>query len=240
MIRFVEQTGSTNADLIAQLRGGEYFPEGDWLVANRQTQGRGRQGREWLDGAGNFMGSTVVHQRFGDPNAATLALLAGLTLHETLAIKLPPDTGLMLKWPNDVLAGDAKLAGILLEGFDSATIIGIGANLKSTPALTDRSAISLAQLGIEIDRDSFAHDLAKQFDLELERWRSIGLPPLMRRWHAAAHPVGTQLTVLDPASGPQTGEYAGLSSDAALKLRLADGTCRVIHAGEVLLGRGDE
>ncbi|RYY32451.1 MAG: biotin--[acetyl-CoA-carboxylase] ligase, partial [Sphingomonadales bacterium] len=54
MIRTVPETGSTNADLLAALRGGELVGEGDWLVADRQTAGRGRQGREWFDGAGNF------------------------------------------------------------------------------------------------------------------------------------------------------------------------------------------
>ena len=60
MIQTVAETGSTNADLAARLRSGERVGEGDWLVADRQVAGRGRQGRPWSDGAGNFMGSTVV------------------------------------------------------------------------------------------------------------------------------------------------------------------------------------
>ena len=78
MIRTVAQTGSTNADLAARLAAGDVVPEGDWLVADRQTAGRGRQGRPWSDGAGNFMGSTVVHPGPGDPPVPTLALVAGL------------------------------------------------------------------------------------------------------------------------------------------------------------------
>ncbi|MBQ95040.1 MAG: biotin--[acetyl-CoA-carboxylase] ligase, partial [Actinobacteria bacterium] len=74
MIRFVTETGSTNSDLAAQLRAGETVAEGQWLVADRQLSGRGRQGRTWFDGRGNFMGSTAVHIAPRDPNPATLAL----------------------------------------------------------------------------------------------------------------------------------------------------------------------
>ena len=74
MIAFAEQTGSTNADLAAALRAGEGWAEGRWLVARRQTAGRGRQGREWFDGAGNFMGSTVVRLGEHFPAPATLSL----------------------------------------------------------------------------------------------------------------------------------------------------------------------
>ena len=78
MIRFVTETGSTNTDLASELRAGMAVPEGEWLVADRQVSGRGRQGRAWFDGYGNFMGSTVVHLSPRDPNPATLALVAGV------------------------------------------------------------------------------------------------------------------------------------------------------------------
>ncbi|HNJ48148.1 MAG TPA: biotin--[acetyl-CoA-carboxylase] ligase, partial [Novosphingobium sp.] len=102
MIRFIPETGSTNADLAARLSAGEAVPEGEWLVADRQSAGRGRQGRTWFDGMGNFMGSTVVRPGPGDPPISTLALVAGLAVHETVAPLIPPPQRAMLKWPNDV------------------------------------------------------------------------------------------------------------------------------------------
>lgn len=230
MITRVPETGSTSADLAARLRGGDVVPEGSWLVADRQTAGRGRLGRTWSDGAGNFMGSTVVRPGFGDPEAASLALLAGLAVHAAVSEHLPPDHPAVLKWPNDVLIGRAKLAGILLEREGEAVIVGVGVNLASAPTLLDRETISIASLGAAPSRDSFAENLALHFDLELERWRNYGLEPLIRRWLAAAHPLGTELV-----SDGLKGVFAGLTSEGALQLRLADGSLRTIHAGEVNL-----
>lgn len=235
MIQTVPETGSTNADLAARLVAGEVVAEGDWLIADRQTAGRGRQGRSWFDGHGNFMGSTVVRPCAGDPPAASLALLSGLALHEVVAPLIPPPSTALLKWPNDLMIGAAKLAGILLEQVGDAVIVGIGVNLAQAPSVEGRETVALSAFGPSPDRDHFAASLARQFDLELERWRSFGLDQLIRRWAAAAHPLGTPLAVGEPGEVPLEGRFAGLATDGALQLSLGDGTTRTIHAGEVRL-----
>lgn len=204
--------------------------EGAWLVADRQSAGRGRQGRDWLDGAGNFMGSTVVRLAPGDPPPSSLALVAALSLHDTLA-PLLGDASPMLKWPNDVLVNGAKLAGILLEREGEAVIVGIGVNLAAAPDLPDRPTVSLAALGGNLSRDAFAEALASAFARDLERWRRYGLGPIVARWLAAGHPVGTPLRAEDGVSGT----FVGLSDEGALQLRLPDGTTRIVHSGEVTL-----
>lgn len=233
MITVVPETGSTNADLLAALRAGERVRDGDWLIADRQTAGRGRQGREWFDGAGNFMGSTIVRVTPGDPPPASFALAVGLALYETAVPLLPDPAALRLKWPNDVTYAGAKLAGVLLEREGDALVVGIGVNLAAAPRIEGRETIALAELGPAPDRDYFAASLAAVFKAELERWRSYGLDPLVRRWQAAAHPPGTPLTVAPPGEEPLTGVFDGLTQDGALRLRLADGTARVMHAGDV-------
>jgi BirA family transcriptional regulator, biotin operon repressor / biotin---[acetyl-CoA-carboxylase] ligase len=235
VIRFVTETGSTNSDLAAQLRAGEPVPEGQWLVADRQVAGRGRQGRNWSDGSGNFMGSTVVHIAPRDPNPATLALVAGVAAYEAVSKILADPSQLRLKWPNDLMLGDAKLAGILLERERDAIIVGMGVNLAAAPELPDRKTIALSALGPAPDRDHFAQSLASAFDLEVERWRTYGLEPLTRRWTAVAHPLGTPLVVQPPGEDRLQGGFAGLTVDGALTLRLADGSTRAIHAGDVML-----
>ena len=235
MIRTVPETGSTNADLLAALRDGEPLHEGDWLVADRQSAGRGRQGRGWHDGHGNFMGSTAVRISPRDPAPATLALVAGVAAYEAVSPVLAEPGKLRLKWPNDLMLGDAKLAGILLEREGDRIIVGMGVNLAAAPDLPDRKTVALAELGPAPDRDMFARTLAEAFDRELERWRTYGLEPLTRRWASVAHPPGTRLTVQPPGEERIEGAFAGLTPDGALSLRLADGSTRVIHAGDVML-----
>ena len=142
-----------------------------------------------------------------------------------------------LKWPNDVMIAGAKLAGILLERQGDAIVVGVGVNLAAAPQLPDRATVALNQFGPAPDRDGFAELLANAFAVELERWRSYGLEPMIRRWESAAHPKGTSLTVVPPGESPVRGLFAGLSADGSLILRLADGQSRVIHAGDVMLAK---
>ena len=237
MIEVLKEAGSTNAEALARLAAGERVPEGHWIVADRQTAGRGRLGRQWHDGAGNFMGSTVVHLRPGDPPAQTLALVAGLAVAEVIARHLPSPVRAMLKWPNDVLVDGAKLCGVLLERAGDAVVVGIGANLAFAPRLAERATTALARFGTAPDRDAFAGELAASFALEVERWRAHGLAPMLARWQAAAHPVGTPLAVQRSADALLEGTFAGLSADGALQLRLGDGTTLTIHSGEVNFAR---
>ena len=102
--------------------------EGDWLVALEQDAGRGRQGRQWVSETGNFFGSTIVQLGAGDPPPPSLSLAAGLALIEAVDVAVP-DLPLMLKWPNDLLLGTAKLAGILLERSGDRVVVGFGLNL---------------------------------------------------------------------------------------------------------------
>ncbi len=243
-IRTVAETGSTNADMLTLARGG--VEEGVWLRAERQNGGRGRQGRAWASPVGNLYTSTLVRLRASDPQAATLALVTAVALEEVVRAYLPPrhsregenDRGksqLQLKWPNDLLLDGAKLSGILLEGAGDAVVIGIGVNLAHHPTGLDRPATSLAAHGVTPDPADFLDTLVEAFALWLARWRGEGLAPIRARWLERAHPAGTALTARLPDGSATDGLFAGLDSDGALILRLADGTTRVIHAADVFL-----
>src|SRR4051812_4985588 len=119
--RVVAETGSTNDDVAALARAGA--PEAMWLRAERQTGGKGRQGRAWASPPGNLYASTLVRLRPRDPPAPTLALAAAVALHEA-AEAFAPDAPLVIKWPNDLVVHGAKLAGILLEREGEAVVAG--------------------------------------------------------------------------------------------------------------------
>ena len=202
--------------------------EGLWLLAERQTGGKGRQGRAWTSPPGNLYASTLVRLRPGDPPAATLALVAAVALHETVSLHA---AGVLIKWPNDLVSGSAKLAGILLERADDAVVIGFGVNLAQHPEDLDRPATGVAALaGAAPEPGELLETLSDAFARWLGRWRSEGLAPVRRAWLAAAHPPGTALD----AAGEQ-GLFDGLDESGALRLRLADGSVRIIHAGDVFL-----
>ena len=235
MIRIVAETGSTNADLLG---AGDGAVEGDWLVALRQSAGRGRAGRAWHDGAGNFMGSTAVRLRPDDPPAQTLALVTGLAAFDAVSGWVAD--GLMLKWPNDLLLDGAKLGGVLLERQRDVVVVGVGVNLAHAPEVADRRTTALDARVTAPDAHAFAEAIAAQFAARLAQWRGGGWPRLREDWLARAHPEGTPLTVHDRDGAPISGDFAGLGADGAALLRLADGTTRPIHAGDVeLIGDGD-
>lgn len=233
-IRTVAETGSTNADVLALTAAGA--EEGLWLRAERQTAGRGRQGREWVSPVGNLHASTLVRLRAGDPGAATLALVAGVALAEVVEATLIHARKFErphLKWPNDLLLGNAKLSGILLERASDAVVIGFGVNVAHHPDLPDRPTTSLSANGVAVDAAELLSALAEHFAEGLARWRYKGLDRVRERWLAAAHPLGTPLTARLPDGTVLDGAFDGLASDGALLLRLADGSRRVIHAGDV-------
>jgi BirA family biotin operon repressor/biotin-[acetyl-CoA-carboxylase] ligase len=227
-IRFVESTGSTNADLLVDSSA----VEGEWLVALSQTAGRGRQGREWLTMRGNFFGSTLVQLGPADPPAQSLSLVSGLALIEALDAAVP-GLALLLKWPNDLLLDRAKLAGILLERQGDRVVAGFGVNLASAPSIDGRVA---THLGCKITAEAFAPLIAAAMTRMLALWRSSAPPDLARAWLARAHPVGTELSVHGGDSVPVQGRFDGIDSDGTLRLRLPDGTVRAIHAADVSLG----
>jgi len=253
VIRTVAETASTNADMLAAAQSG--VAEGVWLRAERQTAGRGRQGRTWVSPVGNLYASTLVRLRPTDPPAPTLALVVAVAVEEAVRTHLeagtPPSgsparngsggsewdrvAGLTLKWPNDLLFAGGKLAGILLERAGELVVAGVGINLRHRPELPDRATACLADCGVTVEASDLAGTLADAFARWLALWRGEGVAPVRARWLERAHPAGTALTVRLPDATEVAGLFDGLDAGGALILRLAAGERRVIHAGDVFL-----
>lgn len=235
MIEVVAETQSTNADLVRRLGAGEYVPEGYWLRALRQTAGRGRRGNEWIAADGNLACSTVVNLHGEHAPVHTLAFVAALAVHDVVVADLGSADGCLLKWPNDVLVGGAKICGVLLERVGDHVVAGIGINVESAPELPSRITTSLRATGSTSDAAAVIAHLAAHFSARLMQWRVEGLDVVLADWQRRASPLGTPLMVTLDEEETVRGAFAGLDPDGALRLRLAGGTLRVIHAGDVSL-----
>jgi BirA family transcriptional regulator, biotin operon repressor / biotin---[acetyl-CoA-carboxylase] ligase len=208
--------------------------EGDWLVALRQEGGRGRHGRPWEAVEGNFFGSTLVQLRADDPSAPSLALAAGLSLIEAVEVAAP-DAPLSLKWPNDLMLGDAKLAGILLERSGDRVVAGFGVNLAGAPSISGRKTAALKP-DQSIAPQAFAPLIAGKFAQLLAMWRAADPAAFAKAWLARAHPVGTVLEVHSAPGERVRGTFDGIEADGAMRLKRADGMIDIIRAGDVSLG----
>jgi BirA family biotin operon repressor/biotin-[acetyl-CoA-carboxylase] ligase len=208
--------------------------EGDWLVALRQDGGRGRHGRPWDSVEGNFFGSTLVQLTPADPPAPSLALAAGLALIEAVEVAAP-DISLSLKWPNDLMVGDAKLAGILLERSGDRVVAGFGVNLACAPPIAGRKTAAL-KAEQSIAPQAFAPLLAGKFSQLLAVWRAADPAVFAQAWLARAHPIGTALEVHSAPGERVRGTFDGIEADGAMRLKRADGMIDIIRAGDVSLG----
>lgn len=204
-------------------------------MALAQSAGRGRQGRQWQSPSGNFHGSTLVRLHPGDPPPQTLALVAAIAAHDAVRVASEGRIIPQLKWPNDLLVGGAKLAGILLERSGDAVIVGIGVNLAQAADLPDRRTVALAGLGVVVTVEAFAPMLAECFSTALDKWRTGSLSVTIADWCARAHPRGTPLTLSEGPDAGLTGAFDGLEEDGGLRLALADGRILRIVGGEVAL-----
>lgn len=232
----LERVGSTNDEAKTLARGG--VAAGTLVWAKEQTAGRGRRGRLWLSPPGNLYLSLIVRPGGAPAEAAQLGFVAALGLGEALLEVAGPALSLAYKWPNDVLVGNRKLAGILLEsetggrGAVDFVIIGIGVNLASKPENVEFPATSLALEGFaDIAPMVLLRAFVRHFDAWATRWRQDGFAPVRSAWLGRAGGLGDDIRV---RLGRATlcGRFLDLDADGALVLDAA-GARRRIAAGDV-------
>jgi BirA family biotin operon repressor/biotin-[acetyl-CoA-carboxylase] ligase len=233
-VLFFNRIGSTNDVALARAAGGD--AEGDVVIADEQTAGRGRRGHRWHSPPGSGLYVSIVlrpsREKTGDTRATSLVTLAaGVALAE--AVEATTALRADIKWPNDLLVGRRKLCGILAEsaaGDSGCVVLGYGLNINATawPPGLDRVTSIESELGRAVDRAALCaetivavarryRDLsAGRFDAILDAWRSRS--PSSR---------GTRVEWDTPA-GPQTGMTDGIDDQGALLVRMADRVERVV------------
>lgn len=243
-----ETVGSTNDEAKALARAGA--AAGTVVWAQEQTSGRGRRGRAWASPRGNLYLSLIARPGSAPAGAAQLGFVAALGLGDAILRLTGPALPLRYKWPNDLLIGGRKCAGVLLEselsgGGGSAgavdfVVIGIGVNLVSKPEDVEFPATSLAEQGAAaIAPTTLLQACVEHFDAWATRWRCGGFAPVRRAWLArAAAGIGDEVRVR-LATDMLSGRFLDLDSDGALLIEAAGGR-RLIAAGEVfpVQGRG--
>lgn len=211
-----------------------------WVVAARQSDGRGRQGRVWTSPPGNLYASLLLVDPVAPARAPQLGFVAGVALAEAVAACAEPASPVLIKWPNDLVHDGAKLAGILVEGgrcHDGrfACVLGFGVNRLSHPEglpypATDLFSIARSRPGL----DTLMETLSARFADALDRFdRGRGFSVIRDDWLGHALPAGTPITVSTP-SVRADGVFETIDAGGRLVLTTGSGTV-TIDAGDVFL-----
>lgn len=222
----LQRIDSTNAEALR--RAAEGAPHGTVVTAEEQTAGRGRRGRSWLPAPGNLYMTVLVRPPEGCATAQ-LSFVAAVALGEAL----DPETDFRFKWPNDLLVGGRKIAGILIEADEGAAAVGIGVNAARTP---DGVSDTAADLGGRVDAPGLCAKACTAFEAWYRRWLEEGFGPVREAWLSRAIGIGEDVAARS-ARGTVTGRFDRLTAEGALVLVDASGTEREISAGEIFFGR---
>jgi len=267
-VRSFETLDSTNLEAMRLGRAGERGPL--WVVSTHQGAGRGRRGRAWSTPRGNLAASLLRVSSLSPARAATLGFVAGLALERALRSVAPGanffaaglDGGTVdvdavlddrrvrasrkpmrfaLKWPNDVLADGAKLAGILLESElvddgSRVVVVGIGVNVVAAPSDAPYPATSLKALGFAVKAEALFQALSESW-VEMESvWdEGRGMARLRELWLASATGLGAPIAV-EIGGAVTRGVFETIDDAGQLVLRKPDGSRQAIAAGEVHFG----
>jgi BirA family biotin operon repressor/biotin-[acetyl-CoA-carboxylase] ligase len=245
-----DEIGSTNTEALAAAAAGD--PGGIWFAALQQTAGRGRRGRAWQSTPGNLAASLLVIPDTDPDMIATLGFVAGVALAKALGTILPQGmvqsgetwdgrARVALKWPNDVLADGAKLAGILLEAARTrdgrqAIVIGIGVNVVAAPSDLPYPATSLRTLGIERSAEDVFEALSEAWVEAFGLWADgRGIGAVLDLWRHSAAGLGAPVAVTQDGV-VRNGIFETIDSAGRLIMRDDEGARITITAGDVHFG----
>jgi BirA family biotin operon repressor/biotin-[acetyl-CoA-carboxylase] ligase len=222
-----ETIGSTSDE--ARRLAASGAPHGTVVHADEQAAGRGRFGRTWFSPPGNLYLSVLLRLDLPAGRDSDLSFVSALAVADTVDALLPKQIRSALKWPNDVLVDDGKIAGILIETIDGAQIIGIGLNVLEAPRNAPYKTATLVAAGgiatVDGARDILLDSLAKH----LGAWTEHGFEPIRTAWLARAHPIGTALRA-SVGGRSEEGLFAGLDEWGAMLLDTPEGRKRIIAA----------
>ncbi len=235
-VEILEETGSTMDE--ARTRAAAGVPGPVWVMARRQTSGRGRRGNVWRDPGGNLAATLLLRPKMGAKDAARLSFVSSLAVADMLGA-LAPDKRIQTKWPNDALIEGGKVSGILLESEGQGdhlewVAVGIGVNLAAAPPRAEDAAfapVCVADRAPPPRPEAALEMLAASWD----RWTSVHATQGFGPIRAALLPRAARLGEIIEARGPDgvhRGMFADLDADGRLVLDTGE-TRRRISAADV-------
>jgi BirA family biotin operon repressor/biotin-[acetyl-CoA-carboxylase] ligase len=241
-IEVVQSTGSTNADLLARALAGA--PEGAVLAAEEQRAGRGRMGRTWTSPPRAALTFSLLLKPAVPPaRRGWLPLLAGVAVASAVTAVTGVQT--RLKWPNDLLAGPAKLGGILAEAVGDAVVVGVGLNVSTEPGeLPPAGPGALAATSLRIagsaapDREPLLIAILADFERWYQAWCQAGGDPercgLRAGYTELSGTIGRRVRAELPDGQVLSGLAVGVDRDGRLLVRASSGAVVPVAAGDVV------
>jgi BirA family transcriptional regulator, biotin operon repressor / biotin---[acetyl-CoA-carboxylase] ligase len=238
---YMKTVDSTNN--LALMLAAQGADHGTLVTADRQTAGRGRRGREWYSPAGsNLYMSLILRPPVSPAEASQIPILSVIASLRALRIAVP-ELQFRVKWPNDVYCGGRKLSGTLCEmkaEMDRVeyVIVGIGMNVNTDPSdhdIPDTATSLLMETGFRYPRSELASRILEELEAVYEQWlEDYSLERYIPEWESSSMLLGREVNVRTAAK-VVTGTASGITEFGALRLRLDDGACRIIYAGDATL-----
>lgn len=235
---YLDEAASTNSEA---LKLANFTDKPTFIVAKKQTNGRGRIDRFWVDPFGNFSGSILIKI---DEDLQTLALrsfVTAVSVFDAIDEKIGNEHALTIKWPNDILLNGKKICGILLETKKlrqvTALVIGIGINLLSTPKLSEAHEITTEpgsifdETGIKLDPLNFSELIAHHYVLRENQFRTMGFSKIREIWMSRAAKLGAKITARTPVFEYQ-GKFDSIDEKGQLII-INNGGKKKIAAAEI-------
>jgi len=226
---------STNEEAKRLAKGGGCHGAVVW--AKKQTDGKGRLGRNWISSEGNLFVSLLLQPQKPMKEFSQLSFVAAVAAVEAIRPLLPEGERLQCKWPNDILLGDRKTGGILLESFqvngESWVVVGVGVNIDSFPPRTEFPATCLKDAGVElvsakIVLSRFIHHFIEAYN----QWNVKGFAPVRKAWMENAWGIGRKVRAQWP-DGEAEGIAEGIDRDGSFILAPSPGKRQHVHAADI-------
>jgi len=208
------------------------------VVAEIQTQGRGRRGRSWESLPGNLFMTYITSLECTLAEAPQLSFVACVAVGDALKPIIPPGNTITYKWPNDLLLNNKKVAGILLETINvpdsnlNTYLVACGLNIAACPADVRYPTTSLQDEGIYLEYDVVLQKIVVSLQYHLDLWKKEGFSSIHKLWTQGAAHIDKPIKI-DLQGNIQEGIFKGLDREGAMMLQTSKGLI-TINAGEVL------